>query len=45
MTSEQALQILVEATRNISATRDQHQAIIQALETLKKAVDEKSQGN
>jgi len=41
MSTEQALQILVEATRNLAATRDQHQAIIQALEVLKKATEKK----
>jgi hypothetical protein len=41
MTNEQALQILVEATRNVSATRDQHQAILTALEVLKKAIEQK----
>ena len=39
MTTEQALQILVEATRNVSATRDQHQTILAALELLKSAVN------
>jgi len=43
MTELQAIQLLVEATRNLQATRDQHQAIIQALEVLKKLVDEKAQ--
>lgn len=41
LTEAQALQMLAEATRNLQATRDQHQAIIQALEVLKKLVDEK----
>ena len=39
MTIEQALEILIQATRNLHATRDQHQAIIQAIELLKKELN------
>lgn len=41
MNTEQALKLLHEATRALQATRDQHQLIIQALETLKQAVEKK----
>ena len=39
MTNEQAIQLLIEATKNLHATREQHQAILLALETLKKTID------
>lgn len=38
MTVEQALKILDDVTKGISATREVHQAILIALDTLKKAV-------
>ena len=40
MTPDQALKLLIEATRLVQATRDQHQAIIEALEVIKKAIEE-----
>lgn len=38
MTAEQALKILDDVTKGISATREVHQAILIALETLKAAL-------
>ena len=38
MTIEQALKILDEVTKGISASRETHQAILIALETLRKAL-------
>ena len=43
MTPEQALQILTVATASLSATRDQHAQIIQALNTLKELVGKHDQ--
>lgn len=37
MTTQQAIQILENSTANIPATRQQHQAITQALMTVKQA--------
>jgi hypothetical protein len=39
MTPEQALKVLTEATRALQATRDQHQTIIMALETLRALIE------
>lgn len=39
MTPEQALKILDEVTKNVSANRDTHQAILIALETIKKLIE------
>lgn len=41
MTPEQALEILNQATKNIQATREQHQIMLSALETLKKVLEQK----
>jgi hypothetical protein len=38
MTPEQALALLLEVTKELRATRETHQAIIVAIETLKKAI-------
>ena len=42
MTPEQALKILDEVTKGISANRDTHQAILMALDTLRKLIESKS---
>lgn len=39
MTTEQALKILDDVTKGISATREIHQAILLALQTLKKELE------
>lgn len=39
MTTEQAIKILDDVTKTISASREVHQAIIMALQTLQKALE------
>jgi hypothetical protein len=39
MTNEQALEILNQATKNIPLTREQHQAIVAAIQTLNRAIE------
>lgn len=39
MTTEQAIKILDDVTKGISATRDVHQAILMAIQTLQKALE------
>jgi hypothetical protein len=41
MTTEQALKLLDDVTKGISATREVHQAILVALATIKKELDVK----
>jgi hypothetical protein len=41
MTTEQALKILDDVTKGLSATREVHQAILVALATIKKELDVK----